>query len=442
MYQLTEILQQLLVPFQSAFARPEVFRTFQLVVFGWILCRQPRRITEIWGAIEYVGHVHINTPCRFFSAARWDWDTLGITLAQLIVALSPFDDLIEIVVDDTLCHKRGDKVAFGSMQRDPVLSSKQRKVIRFAVNYVVLSIVVTVPGRKDRVFSLPILWRVWKPKDLKRIPIHFTKPMLAAEMVNVLANAFEYKRFQLIADQAYINKATLQNHPKNVEVIGPILGNSALYAPPEPRAEGQTGRPALRGERLPTPQELFQDTRKFDQVKLSWKQKRKRVRVHRSEPLLWSGSGQELVRVFSVHDPKHVWKNTALLVTDLTLSASRAMEIYSDRFSIEFTFRDVKQYLGFEDPQVRVEKSVERAHPMAFFVYTLSWLWYMSEPEGKKLTIRYRPWYWWKKTPTFADVLMNFRKECLEKQLFDEYEATPDKRKFIAKIAERMAIVA
>jgi hypothetical protein len=39
-------------------------------------------------------------------------------------------------------------------------------------------------------------------------------------------------------------------------------------------------------------------------------------------------------------------------------------------------FRDVKQFLGFEDPQSRVAKATTRTAPLIFFIYDLALLWY------------------------------------------------------------------
>ena len=70
-----------------------------------------------------------------FSRGNWDWDDLGkLLLALLLVEFAPAG-VVWLAVDDTLCHKRGKRVALGGIFLDPVLSSKSRKVFRYAVNY-------------------------------------------------------------------------------------------------------------------------------------------------------------------------------------------------------------------------------------------------------------------------------------------------------------------
>lgn len=50
--------------------------------------------------------------------------------------------MVWLVIDDTLCHQRGAKVAFGGIFLDAVLSSKRHKVFRFGTNWVTLADVV------------------------------------------------------------------------------------------------------------------------------------------------------------------------------------------------------------------------------------------------------------------------------------------------------------
>ena len=158
-------LAELLLPFACCF-RVEVFATFRTVCAAWLLCPGPRTLTEVWQATGLAARRHIDLIYSLFRSAVWDWDELGLILALSILSrLVPYG-LVWIVVDDTLCHKRGAKVAFGGIFLDAVLSSKRRKLLRFGLNWVVLGIAVRLPCRSDRCFCLPVLWRVFHKKGL------------------------------------------------------------------------------------------------------------------------------------------------------------------------------------------------------------------------------------------------------------------------------------
>src|ERR1700733_13598397 len=91
------------------------------------------------------------------------------------------------VVDDTLAHKRGAKVAFGGIFLDAVLSTRKHKVFRFGNNWVVLGVVVELPFRPHRYFCLSILWRVDEKQGCKPKKEHPTKNQRAADMLTVRA---------------------------------------------------------------------------------------------------------------------------------------------------------------------------------------------------------------------------------------------------------------
>lgn len=73
------------------------------------------------------------------------------------------------------------------------------------------------------------------------------------------------------------------------------------------------------------------------------------------------------------------------------------------RWSVEVTFRDSKQCLGFEEPQGWSRKAVERTAPLALLLHALVVLWFAKE--GHRL---WRPpthrWYPSKAEPSFRDI--------------------------------------
>ena len=152
--------------------------------------------------------------------------------------------VVWVVVDDTLCHKRGAKVAFGGIFLDAVLSSKRHKTLRFGLNWVVLGIAVPMPIRPDRYFCLPVLWRLYRKKGQDG---YQTRPHAAASLARRLAEANPDRTFWLVGDSAYVNAAVLQGRPVNLQVIGPLHWKAALYDRPGPRRPGSEGGTAEEG---------------------------------------------------------------------------------------------------------------------------------------------------------------------------------------------------
>src|SRR5262249_45717080 len=114
MDQLIPSLAILVDSFRDCF-HPSVFATFQALLAGWILCLGPRTLSEVWQATGWAAQRHHDTADALFRSAAWEWDDLGIVLATLIFSHLIPGGVVWIVVDDTLCHKRGAKVAFGGI---------------------------------------------------------------------------------------------------------------------------------------------------------------------------------------------------------------------------------------------------------------------------------------------------------------------------------------
>ncbi|MCA1693228.1 MAG: hypothetical protein LC749_00050 [Actinobacteria bacterium] len=119
-----------------------------------------------------------------------------------------------------------------------------------------------------------------------------------------------------------------------------------------------------------------------------------------------------------MRDPLGQWRDEALVAADPSVSAAFTIQGYCRRWSIELAFFDSKQYLGLHDPRVWGERSVERAHPMAWFVGTLTILWYAVGGHAGPQVDRDRSWYPQKVTPTFCDMLGALRLQMWQHRVY------------------------
>lgn len=421
---LTPCFHELLAPFAPCF-RPEVFTTFCSMTAAWVVCLGRRTISRVW---ETTGRSadHSHSPAfRLFSNAAWNWDELGrILLAKLLAALVP-GGRVWLVIDDTLCHKRGAKVAFGGIFLDAVLSSKRHKVFRFGTNWVTLGLVVQLPFRKDRFFCLNILWRLYTKKDQTTVAEHRTKPQLASAMIEVVASWLPGRRLVVVGDSNYLGQHLLKRLPEGVAALGPLHWRARLT---EPLAPGHDRR-RKKGPELGTPQQALDDEgRPWQELLLRHPKGEKAVQVKVLGPCCWYASaGPTPLRVVLVRDPEGKWRDEALLSTDLGLSAAEVIVGYLRRWSVEVAYCDAKQLLGFHEPMVWCAASVARAHPMAWFVGSLVVLWYTLVGQREPAARRQRPWYEHKVEPTFADMLACCRLHLWSNWLADEEPGTGPK---------------
>jgi hypothetical protein len=415
--QLTPSLSALLDLLSPCF-RPEVFFLFRLMAVAWIVCLGRRTISRVWETTGRSDRDSHSPAFRLFSSAAWNWDEVcRILLVKLLAAFVP-GSRVWLVIDDTLCHKRGAKVAFGGIFLDAVLSSKRHKVFRFGVNWVTLGLVVQLPFRQDRFFCLNILWRLYAKKSQANLGAHRTKSQLAREMVEVAASWLPGRRLIVVGDSAYLGKHLLKGLPDGVAAVGPIHWKAALT---EPLPEGSRGR-RKKGAALTTPRQALDDAKRpWRDVLLRHSKGEKALQVKVVRPCCWYASaGPAPLQVVLVRDPDRKWRDEALLSTDLSLTTEEVIVGYLRRWSVEVAYCEAKQLLGFHDPMVWCAASVERAHPMAWFAGSLVVLWYAEAGRHEPAAQRRRPWYKHKAEPTFADMLACCRLHLWSHWLADE----------------------
>jgi hypothetical protein len=409
MLKITTPLIVLLAPFSGCFNEP-VFATFQIMVAAWVICLGRRTISRVWQTTGRAASEDHSKAYRLFNQAVWNADDLArIMLLGLLSDLIPGSRLW-LVIDDTLCHKRGAKVAFGGVFLDAVLSSKKHKCFRYGVNWVTLGVVLELPFRKDRPFCVNLLWRAYS-KKAKGLP-HQTKTQLARQMLDLIAAWLpEGKAAYALADSGYVGGRLLKGLPQNVHVIGPIHPKASLShpLPADHRGNRKIGEALAAG-----PRELMDDpTFGGDSGEMTLalpNGKEKRLRVKVLKGLCWYPvAAQRKMQLVLLRDPEKKWRDEMLLSTDLRLSAQEVIGGYLKRWSVEVAYQDSKQMLGLHDPMVWSEEAVKRAHPMAWFVGGLVVLWYARFGRQQEQACWERPWYNNKPGITFADMLATLR---------------------------------
>ena len=176
--------------------------------------------------------------------------------------------------------------------------------------------------------------------------------------------------------------------------------NAELYDPKlPPRQPGQRGRRRLRGERLPSPSRMAADRT------LPWRACKVEVRGRLIERLIyarvvlwWFTCREAAVQLVIVRDPSGRSEDEYLFTTDSDSGPEAVVSAYADRWAIEETHRNCKQFLGAEDPQCWRRKGPERAGAMSLFTYSLVWNWYVVA-HGDRPSWQRHPWYGSKAAP-------------------------------------------
>ncbi len=102
----------------------------------------------------------------------------------------------------------------------------------------------------------------------------------------------------------------------------------------------------------------------------------------------WYKGGEGLVPVVwvFVRDRTGTHRDSYLFSTDLALTAAQVIAIYTGRWSIETTFQELRAYLGLETTRGWKERTVLRAAPCLFGLYSVVALLYAALPAGTDQT--------------------------------------------------------
>ena len=256
-------------------------------------------------------------------------------------------------------------------------------------------------------------------------------------MIQVVARWLGPRKLRVLGDSEYAGGSISRHLPANTELISRMTMNAALYELP-PRATASRGRRRKKGARLSNPLQMAQDSRS-SWIKTTVCLYGRKVKVwYQSIDALWySSAGSRLLRIVVVHDPSGRRRDDCFFSTDLTLKPPQILEIFALRWPLEVCFRDVKQFLGFEDPQNRVSKATQRTAPLIFYIYDLVLLWHAKSGHlfAPQSAIG-RPWYKRKTAVSFEDILRNLRQATWQEKIFGDPRLDAHTREILQPLAE------
>jgi DDE superfamily endonuclease len=397
-------LSRVLDEFRSCFTAP-TFETFTALVAGLVAQPVGRTVCGMLTGAGLAQVWHHARAHRFFSVARWCPHQVGLVLAELIVTrLLALGAPVMVAVDDTLFRRRGKRVHGVGWFHDGSAAGQLK--LGFGNNWVVAAIIVTLPFCA-RPVALPVLATL-------AVKGGRSKPDLARELVDSLAERLGDRAIHVVADAAY-GCGSFAGLGHDMTMTTRARASAVFFELAPPRT-GKRGRPRLKGDRIGTPAQLAALT--------TWKTASVRrygttATVAVSEHLcLWYGTWRtDTVRVILLRDTgRSSGYDLALVTTDLTTPPEQVIARYAARWSIEVTFFDVKNTLGVGQARNRVTKAVERTVPFGLFCHSLLIIWYTLHGQPSTDTAHRRataPWYQTKTQPSTQDMLTTLRRQII-----------------------------
>ena len=413
-------LLSLLAP---CFSQPS-FQTFSMLVVGFVGRVRDCTITGMLQAAGLAGCWHHSRAHDFFARRRWDPDRLGLALLDFLVEVfvgagAP----IRLAVDDTLFGRSGKRVWGAHYLHDGAQPEGSGRRTRWGNCWVVVVLVVELPCLGGRPVGLPILLRLFRPRD-DRHPDRPSQPELARTLVDMVIRRFPARIVELVMDGAYATKAW-RALPDRVTVTTRMRANAAVFALAPPRT-GKRGRPALKGARLASLAQLAASA-VFEPVTITAPDGKRRVeRVWRTTCLWYGPFHTRPVTVMLIRKPDRAEGfDVAIASTDIDASTAELIARYDSRWSIETAHQEAKAH-GVGQARNRVKVAVQRTVPFGFLVQTITIAWYAlhGNPDTDLHAHRARaPWYRQKATISYADMLAALRRELIRHEYWGQAPA-------------------
>lgn len=436
---------QLFAGFGGCFVDGRSFENFVTLTTGWILCAGRHTLTNcIRAGIKGGENRHHSAFYRFVSRAKWDPVELGHLVFKLLLAYLP--QRIDAPVDDTLLRRSGPHLFGAAMHYDAARSSygrfgaRARKVLSFGHDWVTVSVWVPYPWNPQRGVAVPVLWGLYRPAKKCKPEEYRKRTEIAADLILILLSWLPQDRtLHLSGDSGYACKTVVRALPKNAHFVGPMPKNAALYAPALDY-KGRGTRRVLCGERMASPGEIIA----FD----DWPWRKRTFRLYgqsvtilfKHQQCLWyTVAGQRRVKMVVTRDPCGRWQDRAYFSTDPNESVESILCRFSRRWTLEQTYRDVKEVLGIDEPQngwwrrwhrrpdvapapkpgpnphpERGREAALRTAPLGFVTFGLVVAWYLRHGQAPADVARVQsrsPWYQAKREPCFSDMLRAARRE-------------------------------
>jgi hypothetical protein len=394
---------------------------------GALLATGPRTVTACLRAAWPWVRKHWSAYHNVLGRARLDVRAMAHVLFGLILGLLPRDSIIELAVDDTLVRRYGPRVVGVGMHHDTVRSSHGYHAVTPGHKWVVVSVIVRLPFGQYAV-ALPLLSALYstqkharRNRQKRMYRRHRTVQELALLLVRILVRWAPGRRFRVLADGAYatheltgaFSGASGYKALRRVRLVSRLRQDAATWA--EPPAYSGRGRPRVRGQRLPTPEQVAAGpSTRWERITVQWYGGTRKVVTVCWREGLWykSGTGGKRIRWVLVRDPEGRRRDEVFFTTDLDMKPGEIIESYVRRWPQEVTFEEVRTHLGLETLRNWSARAVVRSAPLVLGLYSLVVVWYALHVPASQQQPQRSPWYR-KGAITFSDMLAAAREDIL-----------------------------
>lgn len=427
--------QPLLHALAPAFTNPTYHR-FATLTAAAILTTGRRTVANLLRTVGDLAPGHSTSYRRVLSAAEWSGLAVGCALARFLLDRLVPDGPVALVGDDTVDGHPGLTVYGKGRHRDAVRSSHSYTAWRYGHKWVVLAVLVKFPFAARR-WALPVLVDLYRTPDVSEAEgaRHRTPARLMCRLLRLLLLRFPNRAFVFAGDSGYGTHEVARfchRHRGRLTLVSKLHPDANLFAPPPPYAGN--GRPRVKGERVPKPREAAATARR-SRLTVRWYGGGTRRVEAATGTGHWykGGNGLVPIRWVFVKDATGTHRDEYLFTTDTAFTPDAVVGTYCGRWSIETTFQECRSCVGLETTRGRSRRTVCRAAPCLFGLYSVVAVLYHSLPTAKRAGAVSWPG---KQTVTFSDALTAVRRWVWAEGVFPQAQIDGLIAEFPANVRE------
>jgi hypothetical protein len=401
------------------------YQRFSTLMVAALVTTGRRTVANLLRTLRQLAPGHHTDYQRVLSHAPWSGLQLGCALMRFVLDhLLPAGPVM-LVGDDTVDGHKGKCVYGKARHRDAVRSSHSYTAWRYGHKWVVLAVLVKFPFA-TRPWALPVLIDLYRSEedDQKRNRPHRTPARIMCVLLRVLLIRFPNRTFVFAGDAGYgTHEVTrfCRLHRDRLTLVSKLHPDANLFEPPPPYAG--KGRPRVKGVCVPKPRQAVAAATALTPLKVGWYGGGQRQVDTLTGTGHWykAGSGLVAIRWVFVRDTTGTHRDEYFFTTDVGLSVSAVIAAYCGRWNIETTFQELRSELGLETTRGWREKTVLRAAPCLFGLYTVVAILFHTLPESKRTGAVEWPG---KTVTTFSDALVAVRRWLWAESLLPQASQT------------------
>lgn len=334
---------------------------------------------------------HWSSEYKLHSRGKWKEEELYEGVIEKAIEMSKGKFLV-LGCDDTRAKKTGKKIEQAHWGRD-AMSPPFHLNLEYGLRFLNIAVIIQQYQKEVSARALPVLFKevtpIKKPgkkatqEEVKSYRAKIKQKNLSTETVAELKQM--RKRVDKLGGQDKVIAVAMDGSFANKTLFKSELERTILLA--RTRKDAKLCYEERKGKRIYSPNKFTPEQVRQDE-KIEWKSVRifhggkfRDVDYKEVKDVLWQrGAGSKHLRLFVIRPipyrktkaGKLLYRQPAyLLTTDLETPPLELLQIYFDRWEIEVSHKELKQYFGLAQAQVRSYKSVSRQPSMTACTYSI-----------------------------------------------------------------------